>query len=86
MKKNTVVKTEEVRKELFKLCKKLKNLRNRTKIGTARRRYINVIMNWISFLRRIELKDAKNLEFLDFTDIYKLKEGKVGVEIIKEEK
>jgi len=76
----TIIKTEEVRKILVECYRKLRKLRVKTPLKTTRHRYISVLMNWLWFLRQIELKDSKNLRFLDIQDIYKVKKGKVGIE------
>jgi len=73
------IKTEEVRGELNKCYRKLRNLRNKTKVGTKRHRYISVLMNWLWFLEQIDLRDSKNLPFLDYADILKVKE-KIKIE------
>jgi len=72
------VKTEDVRKELNKCYRKLRDLRSKTKVGTKKHRYISVMMNWIWFLRRITLQHSKNLMFLDISDVMKVEECKTG--------
>ena len=79
------VKTEDVRKELNKCYRKLRDLRSKTKVGTKKHRYISVLMNWLWFLMQIDLTYSKNLQFLDFSDVAKAKKSKVRICIEKGE-
>lgn len=74
------VTTEEVKAILKKCHKNLRRLKRKTGVGTAKHRYISLMMNWIWFLNRITLADSKNLPFLDVSDIHKVKKHKVSLE------